>query len=88
MNIPTLINRINSVYGYRAIGTIRVVQTHGSTEQNGQEHASDEIPVASASSEIADAVAAVKDEELRHLLEELGNSVVASVRSKKGGLQE
>lgn len=76
MDIPRLIDRVNAVYGFRAIGTIRVVQTDQlvkppvtETDTASRERAIDPALV-------KDAVAEIKDDELRQLLENLGHGMV------------
>lgn len=89
MQLPTLRDRVNACYGYNAISRIHLTQTDTQGFAEGQTPFQP-LPKAETTPE-PEAVSAaqaisreVKDENLRAMLEALGEKVLSRPRSRKG----
>ena len=78
MDIPRLIDRVNAVYGFRAIGAIRVVQTDQLAKPPVAKTGAESGERAIDPTTVTGAVAQIKDDELRQLLENLGHGMIRS----------
>jgi hypothetical protein len=90
MQLPQMLDRVNTAYGYRAIEKIRVTQTaaYGFEEpktpfsHNKPKQRNEPLPEQAA--ELAASVAPVADEGLRLALENLGKNILTRTNHVKG----
>ena len=93
MQLPQMLDRVNTAYGYRAIEKIRVTQTAavGFAEPKVPfSHAKPQkraAPLPEQAAELSASVAPVADDGLRAALERLGNNILTRTNHVKGTLK-
>lgn len=80
MQIPDIMKRVNSIYGYNAISRIQVTQTaaEGLFEPSSAfEHNKESVPNNAATKQAEQLASDIEDEDLRNALTRLGSHVIS-----------
>lgn len=75
---PTIIERVNAHYGYRAVARIRIAQLGAEAFEKAQPAPATPDPTPEQAKRLKDTVSSVADDELRDALERLGLNIATA----------